>query len=158
MEWRVGSMHTLVRRYIKTSFVFLVAGLLLGFYLTVGRYVVPVPTSIMLVTAHTHLLLVGFVMMMILGVAQWMFPRPEKSDEHYDPMLAGIVFYAFTTGVILRSAGEIAAGFSGSVLFPVLITAGSAVEVLAVIVFFYNIWTRIRPVGSHLREAKGERF
>ncbi len=151
-------MHTLVRRYIKTSFVFLILGLLLGLYLTLGRYVAPLPISVMLVTAHTHLLLVGFVMMMILGVAQWMFPRPDKADEHYDPTLAEIVFYAFTAGVVLRSAGEIAAGFWSSSLFPALITTGSVVQVLAIIVFFYNMWTRIRPVGSHLREAKGEKF
>ena len=33
-------MPPLIRRYIKTSFAFLTAGLLLGGYLTVGEFVV----------------------------------------------------------------------------------------------------------------------
>lgn len=40
----------------------------------------------------------------------------------------------------------------------VLIVAGSALELLAILVFLYNIRTRIRPIGSHLREAAGEKF
>jgi heme/copper-type cytochrome/quinol oxidase subunit 1 len=60
------------------------------------------PASLYEVSAHTHALLVGFVMMMILGVALWLFPRAERDQKQYDP--------------------------------------------------------RIRSVGSHVREAKGEKF
>jgi hypothetical protein len=28
------------------------------------------------ITAHVHLLLVGFMLMIVMGVATWMFPRP----------------------------------------------------------------------------------
>ena len=40
------------------------------------------------VSAHTHAILVGFVMMMILGVALWLFPRPSKEDTRYTPRAA----------------------------------------------------------------------
>jgi len=30
--------------------------------------------------------------------------------------------------------------------------------VVGLVLYFWNMWPRIRPVGSHLREAKGERF
>ncbi|MBI3458368.1 MAG: hypothetical protein HY002_21565 [Candidatus Rokubacteria bacterium] len=84
-------MTPLIRRYIKTSFVFLFLGLALGAYATVevnirGRGV-PWP----LVSAHVHLLLVGFVLMLIFGVATWMFPRPGKDDGRYRPWLAEVV-------------------------------------------------------------------
>ncbi len=70
-------MHTTVRRYIKTGVAFLAAGLLSGLYMVVRREVTGRWPSPYLVAAHTHVLLVGFMMFMILGVALWIFPRPE---------------------------------------------------------------------------------
>lgn len=151
-------MHSLVRKYIKMAFLFLAAGLLVGLYLSIGEYIADFPLSPMLVTAHVHLLLVGFMMMMILGVAQWMFPRPEREDVRYSPHVAEAVFYTLTAGVLLRTLGEMFSAFSTASALPTLIVSGSVLEVLAVFVFFYNMWTRIRPVGSHLREAAGEKF
>ncbi len=31
-------------------------------------------------------------------------------------------------------------------------------QVVGLLFYFWMMWTRIRPVGSHKREAKGERF
>ena len=62
-------MHSLARRYLKTAIVFLVAGLALGVWLLVRREVGGAAISARELSAHTHALLVGFVMMMIAGVA-----------------------------------------------------------------------------------------
>jgi hypothetical protein len=70
----------LIRRYIKTSFVFLLVGLSLGGYMTISRFVVGARVPPLFVTAHVHLLLVGFVLMLVIGVATWMFPRPARDD------------------------------------------------------------------------------
>jgi hypothetical protein len=83
---------TLVRRYIKTSFVFLVAGLLLGGYVSVGEFLLGRYPSRLFITAHAHLLLVGFMLMMVMGVATWMFPRPARDDARYRPELAEAVY------------------------------------------------------------------
>ena len=69
-------MPPLVRRYIKTSFVFLVTGLLLGGYISVAEFVLGGYPPRLFITAHVHLLLVDFMLMLIIGVATWMFPRP----------------------------------------------------------------------------------
>jgi len=82
----------LVRRYIKTSFVFLIAGLLLGGYVTVAEFLVGAYPPRLFVTAHVHLLLVGFMLMIVMGVATWMFPRPGKDDPRYRPELAETVY------------------------------------------------------------------
>ena len=62
-------MTPLVRRYIKTSFVFLLLGALLGGYIVVAEFVVGTYPSRLLITAHVHLLLVGFLLMIVMGVA-----------------------------------------------------------------------------------------
>ena len=58
------------------------------------------------ISAHTHLLLVGFVLTMILGVALWLFPRPEKSDRRYRPALVEAAYWLLSTGTLERADGE----------------------------------------------------
>jgi hypothetical protein len=45
------------------------------------------------------------------------------------------------------------AGWQGWVLL-----AGGTAQGVGLMLYFWTMWTRIRPVGSHLREARGERF
>ena len=73
-------MTPLVRRYIKTSFIFLIAGLLLGGVIIVNQFVLKAYPPRLHVTAHAHLLLVGFMLLIVMGVATWMFPRPATRD------------------------------------------------------------------------------
>jgi len=81
----------LVRRYIKTSFVFLALGLLLGGWTSVSQFALGVYPPRLHITAHAHLLLVGFMLMIVMGVATWMFPRPARDDTRYRPGLAEAV-------------------------------------------------------------------
>lgn len=151
-------MYSLVRLYIKTSAFFLFVALLLGGYLIFLRDVREVFPDSMLITAHTHLLLIGFVMMMIMGVALWMFPRPQKGDRRYSPDLARAVYWIMAVSTSVRFLGEtIRAYVESSPLRWATALSGFA-QIIAIALFFINIWARIRPVGSHIREAKGEKF
>jgi heme/copper-type cytochrome/quinol oxidase subunit 1 len=82
-------LHSLVRRYIKTAIAFLVLGLAIGTRILLRREVFLGASNAYEVSAHTHAILVGFVMMMILGVALWLFPRAERGEQQYDPRFAG---------------------------------------------------------------------
>jgi heme/copper-type cytochrome/quinol oxidase subunit 1 len=151
-------MHSLVRRYIKTAIAFLAAGLAIGGWMIVrrelwGQY----PTSYE-ISAHTHAIFVGFVMMMILGVALWLFPRPEKTDERYRPALAGAAYWMLTLGTAARVLGELLRTAVGAAWLRWTVVASGLLQIAALLLFFYTMWSRIRPVGSRAREAKGERF
>jgi xanthine/uracil/vitamin C permease (AzgA family) len=60
---------SLVRRYLKTGIAVLLVGLALGAWMLARRELAGVYASPYLVSAHTHAILVGCVMLMILGVA-----------------------------------------------------------------------------------------
>src|SRR4051812_11966181 len=100
-------MHSLVRRFIKTAIGFFAAGILLGIWMLLRRELSSRFPSSYEVSAHTHLILVGFVMMMIFGVMLWLFPRPEKSDTRYRPERASLAYWLLTAGTIVRAAGEL---------------------------------------------------
>ena len=151
-------MFSTVRYFIKTSIIFLVIGILTGLYMLIAeeffnRY--PMPE---LVSAHTHIILLGSVIMMIMGVALWFFPRAEKDDKLYKPGLILFVYYLFTFSTIIRFISQCIIAFKFLEFLTWFIALSSFGQVIGLILFFISIWGRIRPVGSHLREAKGERF
>jgi heme/copper-type cytochrome/quinol oxidase subunit 1 len=151
-------LHSLVRRYLKTAILFLAAGLAIGGWMIVerelgGRYPSRYATS-----AHTHAILVGFVMMMILGVALWLFPRPAKEDARYQPRVAEAAYWLLTIGTIARIAGELLRTTAASLPLRWIVVLASFAQIAGLGLFFYTMWSRIRPVGSRAREEQGERF
>ena len=138
-------MPPLVRRYIKTSFLFLVAGLLIGAYILVAEFAVGRYPSRLFITAHVHLLLVGFMLMIVMGVATWMFPRPGRDDARYRPALAEAVYWIMTLGTALRAISEVAAGVAGGdALLRAVIVLGGSAQLVGALLFVANMWWRVR--------------
>ena len=151
-------MFTTVRYFIKTSIIFLIIGIITGLYMSLANNVLHISYGVEMKSAHTHIILVGSVMMMIMGVALWFFPRAQKDDAKYDPDKILIAYWLMTSATALRFISQLMVSFIYSDFFSILITVFSFFQVIAIIYFFFAIWGRIRPVGSHLREAKGEKF
>lgn len=151
-------MFTTVRYFIKTSIIFLVLGVLTGLHLSFAKYISQVSYSQELISAHTHIILVGSVMMMIMGVALWFFPRAEKDDKKYSPNLILATYWMMTISTLARFITQVIRSYFYIPWLNVLIVISSAFQVLALILFFYSMWGRIRAVGSQYREAKGEKF
>jgi len=97
-------------------------------------------------------------MMMILGVALWLFPRPAKDDTRYSPQAANVAYWLVAGGTAARVAGELMRLSSNAPWLRVGTLLGGLLQVAGLAVFFYTMWSRIRPVGSQAREAQGERF
>ena len=140
-------MTPLVRLYVKTSFAFLLLGLLLGGYVAVEVNVLGRGVPWPLITAHVHLLLVGFLLMLFFGIATWMFPRPGRDDARYRPGLAWVVYWLLTASTIVRALGEVGAAIAGS-RGSLLAAVGGLGQLAAAIVFVVNMWTRIRMPGG----------
>lgn len=151
-------MHSLVRRYIKTGIVFLLAGLMLGGWMLVQReFAGRFPTPYLL-SAHTHLIAVGFVMQMILGVALWLFPRPPADDQRYDPRLIRIAWWCLTLGTAARALGELSRSVGPAPVLAWVIVLSGLAQITGIALFFFTMWTRVRGMGSKIREERGERF
>jgi heme/copper-type cytochrome/quinol oxidase subunit 1 len=137
----------LIRRYVKTSFVFLLAGLGLGGHVLVARQRGALPSPL-LITAHVHLLLVGFVLMIVMGVATWMFPRPARGDARYHPELGGVIYWLVTVCTALRAAAEVAGGYLDLPPLALLRILGALGQIAAALVFVVNMWSRVRMPGT----------
>ena len=137
-------MPPLVRRYVKTSFVFMAVGLLVGGWILLAEFGLGAFPPRLFITAHVHLLLVGFVLMLVMGVATWMFPRPGREDTRYRPELAEAVYWLMTLATALRSGAELLGALSARPSLRVAIAAGSLGQLVAAALFVLNMWRRVR--------------
>ena len=151
-------MFTTVRRFIKTAIVFLFVGLSYGGWLLYRREIQGAWPSPHQVSAHAHVVAVGFVMFLILGVALWMFPRPAKDDRRYRPQRIEAAWWVLAPATAIRFIAEAAGpGEPGGWLGWLILVAATG-QFLGLALYFHTMWPRIRPVGSQVREEKGEKF
>lgn len=152
-------MFSTVRYFVKTSIIFLLIGIISGLYLLIARNYFGEWPHPDIVSAHTHIILVGSVMMMIMGVALWFFPRPDKEDKLYKPDLILAAYFIITISTLIRFVSQVISAFVlHNELLKFLLTISALGQVLGIIIFFFSMWGRIRSVGSHIRESKGEKF
>jgi cbb3-type cytochrome oxidase subunit 1 len=151
-------MHTNVRRFVKTAIAFLMAGLALGLWMLARRELLGAWPDRWLVSAHAHAVQLGFVMFLILGVALWLFPKPPEGDARYRPARIDLAYWTLTISTALRIAAEVARSAGGPAWIGWIVTAAGLAQVVGFAIYFWTMWPRIRPVGSHLRETNGERF
>lgn len=151
-------MHTQVRRFIKTAIGFLAIGLVIGTWLLVRRELFGIHPTSYESSAHVHALTVGFVLNMILGVALWLFPRPDKADTRYSPRIVSVSYVMLTVATAGRVAAELLRPHADAAVLRWAVVVFGVAQTSAVLLFFYTMWSRIRPLGSKMREAAGERF
>ena len=97
-------------------------------------------------------------MFLILGVALWLFPRPEKDDTRYRPERIAAAYWLLAISTGVRIVTETARGWVHARWLGWVVLAAGLGQACGLVLYFWTMWGRIRPVGSHLREAKGERF
>lgn len=151
-------MFSTPRLFIKTGIGFLGIGLCLGAWILIGRELRGIFPHPLLVSAHVHAVGVGFVMFVILGVAQWLFPRPTKDDPRYRPARLVASYWILTVSTGLRIVGEVLRVQIDDYPLRVAVVVAGLGQVAGLALYFYSMWNRVRPVGSAKRERDGERF
>jgi hypothetical protein len=144
-------MEPFVKRFIRSSLVWLGVGVLLGLWMTLdGRAVIYRP-------AHMHANLLGFVSMMIFGVAYHVLPRfsgaPLRSraaaNAHFWLANAGLA--AMVGGWLLRATAPD--------LSQAGVAAGGLASAAGAFLFIGNIWLTLgTPVSfAGIRPAPAQR-
>jgi heme/copper-type cytochrome/quinol oxidase subunit 1 len=134
-------MESFVRNFIRSSLVWFGVGVLLGLSMAwwPADHLVYRP-------AHAHANLLGFVSMMIFGVAYHIIPRfsgaPLQSRR-----LALVHLWLANLGLTGLVGGWIARVWVGS-LGNLLINVGAGLSTLGAFCFIYNIWRTLGPVRT----------
>ncbi len=151
-------MFSTARRFIKTAIAYLFIGLAYGGILLFRREILGIWPTPRQVSAHSHVIGIGFVMFLILGVAAWLFPRPARGGDRYHPERIELAWWILAPSTAIRFAVEATASGAPGGWFGWTILVAALAQVAGLALYFHTMWPRIRPVGSHLRERKGEKF
>ena len=125
-------MTEYVRRFIRSSLFWLGVGVILGVLMAAW------PRAVLYRPAHMHANLLGFVSMMIFGVAYHVIPRFTGAALRSE-RLANLHLTIANAGLALMVGGWIARAHAFAAWRPVLI-AGGTLSALGAFLFIYNIW------------------
>ena len=141
-----------IRWFIRTSLLCFALSLLLGAGMVAWRHLLGGAVPWPFVVVHTHVALVGGMLLMIVGVALWMFPldreRFPDARGRYRPGVARACYGLLTGGLLLRAVVEPWAGSASGGLPGILLVVAAASQAAGFLVFLASIWTRVRAVGT----------
>jgi len=142
------------RLFIKTALVYLVLGVMAGAWMLLRQAGAPLPEVTNLPTVHIHLLGLGFFMMMVCGVALWMFPRKsgESRQEAARDPLAWTTYYLITIGLAVRCLALLLPTFLGNVVLGI----SAVVQFAGVASFAIAIWPRVYLPGGNEPRARAK--
>jgi cbb3-type cytochrome oxidase subunit 1 len=141
-------MDWFVRNFIKASLAWL------GLAVSLGLAMAAHPAWVVYRTAHLHMALLGFVAMMIFGVAYHVIPRFTGHALH-SRRLATVHWGISNAGLTVLVTGFVARVHIPSSAIPVL-AAGGILAAIGAYLFIYNLWRTIdgrpapRPVAVPL--------
>ena len=145
MEW-------FVKAFLKASLAWLALGV------TVGVAMAAHPVWTVYRLAHIHMLLLGFVTMMIYGVAYHVIPRFAGLPLH-SRRAAGLHWWISNVGLACMVCGFVIRGAGLAAGTPVL-ALGGGVSAIGAYVFVYVVWRtmdgRIALRSSRRREQPVE--
>ncbi len=134
------------RWMIKTSLIYLLMGVSLGVLIFLSQRFPGLAWASSWKTVHVHLLLVGAVIQMIMGVGLWMFPRRKEPPPVTTEPEGMTLYVAFNTGTVLRSLFEPFWQAGASAYF--LTLSGMLLQILSLVYFLYLIFQRIRAPAA----------
>jgi hypothetical protein len=132
-------MDSFVRRFIRSSLVWLGIGVVLGLVMALdGRWLALRP-------AHMHANLLGFVSMMIFGVAYHVIPRFTGRPLH-SRRLPALHLWAANLGLAGMVGGFIVRMGAPDAGAP-LLAAGALLSGTGAFLFIHNLWRTLDPTS-----------
>ena len=143
-------MPPLTRWLVRTALVCFVAGLLLGVAMQVRGAREAFPLLAAAWPGYVHLLTVGWVTQLIMGVAFWLFPRTDRSRPAPPAWLGWTGYVLLNLGLLLRLAAEPAAMLDAATPLRRLLPLSALLQLAGACCFALLLWPRVR-------ERAGER-
>lgn len=141
-------MEPFVVRFLRASLAWLAMGVTLGVCMAVH------PAWVIYRTAHLHMLLLGFVTMMIAGVAYHVLPRFAATPLH-SPRVAALHWLVSNLGLALLASGFIVR-FHQATVGAWLLGTGGTLSAMGAYAMAWNLWRTLDHAAvppSHLRPA-----
>jgi hypothetical protein len=135
----------LARRYLVTAVAFLLYGLSIGLHISAALHLGLAVFRGGYVSAHTHVILVGFVVLGLAGVGLWALPEPASRLWRRVP---GACWWLLVLSVLGRSTTEILSGYYGWRWVGPAVFLASSVQATAITALALHLLARLRAASG----------
>ena len=144
-------MPPIARSFVKASFVYFIVAFLLGALMMLDQWLGFSRWLRVVYVSQLHLLVVGWITQLAIGVAYWMFPRlrrEQSAQPRGSDALAWAVLICLNVGLLLRFLFEPFYRMGGGSSLAILLALSGILQAVAAIAFGLLMWARIRPMES----------
>ena len=144
-------MPPIARVYVKAAFLYFLAAFLLGALMALDQWLDFSRWLKVIYLGQLHLLLVGWITQLSIGVAYWIFPRFLKEQDprpRGSDTLAWAVLVCLNAGLLLRFLLEPFYLLDAQPWLAGLMALSGMLQALAIVGFAWLVWGRIRTMES----------
>ena len=142
-------MPPIARNFVKAAFLYFLAAFLLGALMMLDRWLGFSRWLRVVYLSQLHLLVVGWITQLAIGVAYWIFPRflkEQDSRPRGSDNLAWTVLICLNAGLLLRFIFEPFYLMGPQSWLAALLALSGILQALAALGFGWLIWGRIRAM------------
>jgi len=137
-------MPPLTRWFIKTSLVYFILALAVGLLLAVqGIWSLSLRLAGMF-PVYIHLLVEGWLTLLIMGVVFWMFPKYTRDRPRGSEALGWATYILVNVGLIIRVISEPINTQQPAMLWGWLLVTAAVLQWSGGIAFVANTWSRVK--------------
>ena len=140
------------RTFIKAGMVYFVLSLAAGVALEIESLSFPA-----LMPLFWHMLMVGWITQIIMGVSVWMYPGRNREEGFWEQKWNWLTFIFLNCGLALRIIAEPALVYSVADIWKVLLVVSALLQVVAGITYLTEIWPRILSKKQQRKRRKKKR-
>jgi hypothetical protein len=142
-------MPRLARTFVKAAFIYFIASFLLGALMALDHWLSFSRWLKVVYLSQLHLLVVGWISQLAIGVAYWIFPRFRKEQDSRrrgSDALTWAVLICLNGGLLLRFVAEPFYLMGPRPWLAALLALSGVLQASAVLGFGWLIWGRIRSM------------
>ena len=137
-------MPPLTRWFIKTSLVYFILALAVGLLLAVqGIWSLSLRLAGMF-PVYIHLLVEGWLTLLIMGVVFWMFPKYTRDRPRGSEALGWATYILVNVGLIIRVISEPINTQQPAMLWGWLLVTAAVLQWSGGMAFVANTWSRVK--------------
>ncbi|NGP88757.1 hypothetical protein [Fodinibius halophilus] len=140
------------RTFIKSGMVYFVLSLVAGLLLEIEQFSFPA-----LMPLFWHMLMLGWITQIIIGVSVWMFPGRNKEEGFWNQKWNWGTFIFLNIGLALRVVAEPMISGQSAEVWKILIVISSVLHMLAGITYLIEIWPRVMSKKAQRKKRKRQR-
>jgi hypothetical protein len=137
-------MPRVCRYFIKAGMLYFVLAFAVGLIMALHPFAPLVPNAAALRPVFFHMVMIGWISQLIIGVAVWMFPKFTRTQPRGSERITWAVFVTLNSGLALRVLFEPLTVFNPGSDFGVLLIVSAVLQLIAGWMFVLNTWGRVK--------------